>query len=112
MIPTVETCEELFKSGFPQKTALCAHLTDLLAPEYEAEWSHLTQDCLFAAPVFTEIWDELPRHLTIDRKQCELKLSKKGIGYYHDTFEKIVKYDPNLAQAAARLWLEVKQYFK
>jgi hypothetical protein len=108
-VPTLETCKKLKEAGFPQETQYGHFLDGYISTELiEGEWGTGEQR-LCAAPILTEILEQLPDGSTIIRGDHE--------SYWSDTLSEITspRYfyrhaldaRANPAEAAALLWLEL-----
>lgn len=111
LFPNLGTCKKLKELGFPQDTYFCHH------PNYETHFIDLVdnpKDFTYAAPTFQEIWNQLPKAISL--YTLTLFTYREELGYYEiDDFGEISwkcyvdVYQYNLAQSAAELWIKLKE---
>lgn len=124
LVPDLQTCRKLKELGFPQRTLfMYASYVGGTAQIYIkkdalSEGDPDEYQIFGSAPTFAEIWDELPDCIKQDDSYLHgwLTLDKgdqiigyKWKEYADDGWYNNVGYSSNIAQAAAELWINLKE---
>ena len=101
-VPTLSTCQRLKAAGFPQNTWVSWSLEGELAGTGFFKSFNVQVDC--AAPLLTELLEQLPNQTQLYKGKTGLIFRRIGDSTRRDPCE-----SDNPAEAAALLWLELKE---
>lgn len=118
-VPTKETCLKMKELGWSQDSDnnMFVWGTSCMSDSEEARvcnWDYVDEDGLCAAPLATEILEELPDTITVNEHARHIHLCHMDYSMYYDdrTEDKIANIDTrdkSLAEALALMWCYLKE---